>query len=355
MKRMKKAVWFIIAVMFTVLLWAVGYGLPATIAAALLLILFKLTAVPLEGFANELAIRRRLMENDADDIKAGINTIHSLGRVAYELHRITSSSHSFEEVMKIYLTMRQIQRNCIKIISALALIVITIIVFATDAENISFAVFGIVGTMAVCGAIVMGFKQSDKIEEEFINADPDSSDFVIDALPENPLGAEIELDAVYSFEGSTEIIKGITLKIEAGERFGIIGRSNCGKTSLVNLMTKKINPVSGEVYVGGGILRYMTDELIKSVFENKVAVFDNIRPDGDLTGKTVIITSAKTSDIMDCDKIAVMADGMIEAIGTHDTLLMNNALYREIFSAENPETTLPPMKDDFSEILGKIE
>ncbi|MDR0903937.1 MAG: ATP-binding cassette domain-containing protein [Ruminococcus sp.] len=352
---MKKTIWLITALIFIILLWIIGYGLPATIAAALLLILFKATVTPIEGFAKELTIRQRLMKNDVDDIRAGINTIHSLGRVAYEFHRITSASHNYEQMMKLYLTIRQIQKTFIKVISALAIFAVGVMAFAKFDEKPTYAFFGVIGTTAVLIAIVMGFRQADNIEEEFISADVKNSDFVIDALPENPLGAAIEIEAVYSFYGSKEVINGITLKIKAGERFGIIGRTNSGKTTLLNLITRKISPVSGEIYIDGGILRYMTEELVNEIFTNRVAIFDNIEPHGDFTGKTVIIASQKTADVMDCNRIAVIDNGMIEAIGTHEALLSNNLLYRELFTAENPDALIPPFGGEFSEILEKLE
>jgi ABC-type multidrug transport system fused ATPase/permease subunit len=352
---MKKAIWSVTALIFIILLWIIGYGLPATISAALLLILFKATVTPIEGFAKELTIRQRLMKNDTDDIRAGINTIHSLGRVAYEFHRISSASHSYEQMMKLYLTVRQIQKTFIKVISALAIIIVGIMAYVKYSGNSTYAFFGIIGTIAVLIAIVMGFRQADNIEEEFISADVKNSDFVIDALPENPLGAAIEIEAVYCFYGSKEVINGITLKIKAGERFGIIGRTNSGKTTLLNLITNKISPVSGEIYIDGGILRYMTEELVNEIFNNRVAIFDNIEPHGDHTGKTVIISSTNTADVMDCDRIAVIEGGMIDAVGTHDTLLSNNLLYRELFTAENPDAIIPPFGGEFSEIMEKLE
>lgn len=48
---------------------------------------------------------------------------------------------------------------------------------------------------------------------------------------------------------------------------------------------------------------------------------------------TVFIVSQRTSSVMNCDKILVMEDGEIEAVGTHDELLKKSAVYREIHSS----------------------
>ncbi len=45
---------------------------------------------------------------------------------------------------------------------------------------------------------------------------------------------------------------------------------------------------------------------------------------------TVFIVSQRTSSVMNCDKILVMEDGEIEAAGTHEELLKNSRVYKEI-------------------------
>ena len=50
---------------------------------------------------------------------------------------------------------------------------------------------------------------------------------------------------------------------------------------------------------------------------------------------TVIIIAQRISSIMDCDKIIVMDDGKIDAIGTHETLIKENKIYQEIYYSQN--------------------
>ena len=37
---------------------------------------------------------------------------------------------------------------------------------------------------------------------------------------------------------------------------------------------------------------------------------------------------------MDCDKIIVMDDGKIDGIGSHDELIKNNEIYRDIYESQ---------------------
>lgn len=65
--------------------------------------------------------------------------------------------------------------------------------------------------------------------------------------------ADIELRGV-SFryaDGEPEVLRGVNLKIEAGESVAIVGPSGCGKTTLLKVILGLNAPSSGEVLVGG--------------------------------------------------------------------------------------------------------
>lgn len=54
-------------------------------------------------------------------------------------------------------------------------------------------------------------------------------------------------------------------------------------------------------------------------------------------GPTVITVSQRASSVMHCDRILVLNDGKIEALGTHDELLKNCELYKEIYHSQFDE------------------
>ena len=70
---------------------------------------------------------------------------------------------------------------------------------------------------------------------------------------EGALSGSIELRNV-SFryaDGEPEVLRGVNLKIEAGESVAIVGPSGCGKTTLIKLMLGVHAPTEGKVLVGG--------------------------------------------------------------------------------------------------------
>ena len=73
------------------------------------------------------------------------------------------------------------------------------------------------------------------------------------------LAGSIELRNV-SFryaDGEPEILRGVNLKIEAGESVAVVGPSGCGKTTLIKLMLGVLAPTEGEVWVGGRPLQHL--------------------------------------------------------------------------------------------------
>ncbi len=53
-----------------------------------------------------------------------------------------------------------------------------------------------------------------------------------------------------------------------------------------------------------------------------------------LQGTTTIIIAQRITSISDADKIIVMNDGRIDAIGTHEELMKSNEIYREVYESQ---------------------
>jgi ATP-binding cassette subfamily B protein len=52
------------------------------------------------------------------------------------------------------------------------------------------------------------------------------------------------------------------------------------------------------------------------------------------SGKTAILISHRFSSVRMADRILVLAEGQIEAAGTHDELLAQSARYSELFELQ---------------------
>ena len=65
-----------------------------------------------------------------------------------------------------------------------------------------------------------------------------------------------------------------------------------------------------------------TDSLIRKAFKEEIP------------NTTKIIIAQRISSVQDADKIIVMSNGRIQAIGKHEELLRNNKIYKEIYTSQ---------------------
>ncbi len=67
-----------------------------------------------------------------------------------------------------------------------------------------------------------------------------------------PIKGFVEFDNVsFTYDGVNWVLKDINLKVKAGEKIAIVGSSGAGKTSLVNLIPRFIDPTKGVVKIDG--------------------------------------------------------------------------------------------------------
>lgn len=97
----------------------------------------------------------------------------------------------------------------------------------------------------------------------------------------------LELNQVRKRFGNTEIIRGVNLQIQKGERLAIIGPNGAGKSTLFNLISGRFAPTSGEILLNGqsiaGLPPYRINRLglsrsfqITNIF-HRLSVFENLR------------------------------------------------------------------------------
>lgn len=65
-----------------------------------------------------------------------------------------------------------------------------------------------------------------------------------------------------------------------------------------------------------------TDALIRNAFAEKIP------------STTKFIISQRLASVMDADKIIILDNGKIVAVGTHDELLKNNSIYKEVYNSQ---------------------
>ncbi len=75
------------------------------------------------------------------------------------------------------------------------------------------------------------------------------------------LKGDIELKNVsFEYEAGIPIIKNLSLKVEAGQMFGIVGKTGAGKSTIINLIARLYDVTGGEITIDGVPIRELSFE-----------------------------------------------------------------------------------------------
>ncbi len=162
-------------------------------------------------------------------------------------------------------------------------------------------------------------------------------------------------------QGPVHALKNINLHIQAGEVFGIIGRSGAGKSSLVRCMNLLNRPGSGKMIVNGRDLLQLSDAQLRQarqeigmVFQHfnllsSRTVFDNAALPLELAGVSKAQIAQRITPLLELVGLAHLANrypaqisggqkqrvGIARALASNPRVLLSD----EATSALDPETT----------------
>jgi ABC-type lipoprotein export system ATPase subunit len=73
-----------------------------------------------------------------------------------------------------------------------------------------------------------------------------------------------------TYEGGVEALRGVSLEFKAGEVVALLGRSGCGKTTLLNLCGAMDFPTSGEIQVAGKLTTKLDDAQLTALRRDEI-------------------------------------------------------------------------------------
>ena len=111
-------------------------------------------------------------------------------------------------------------------------------------------------------------------------------------------------------------LDGVSLRIAAGEKIGLVGRSGTGKSTLVNLLLRFFDPEAGSVEIDGQDIRYVTQESLRrqiAMVSQEAALLhrsirDNIAHGDAGVSEAAIVMAAENA----------AADGFIASLRDHE-------------------------------------
>lgn len=131
------------------------------------------------------------------------------------------------------------------------------------------------------------------------------------AAPKHPADSSVELaDVRFSYDGTKDVIKGVSLCVKAGQTVAFVGPSGGGKSTLASLIARFFDPQSGSINIGGVDARDIAKEelmnTVSFVFQNskliKASILDNVKlgkPDATREEVMAALQAAQCMDIIE--------------------------------------------------------
>lgn len=141
--------------------------------------------------------------------------------------------------------------------------------------------------------------------------------------PKHPKDGSVELkDVVFSYDGTTDVVNGVSLHIPSGSTVALVGPSGGGKSTLASLMCRFFDVKRGSILVGGTDVRDIPKEelmnTVSFVFQNsrllKGTLLDNVKLGKPDATEEEVLTALKAAQCMDI--VEKFPDGLHTVIGT---------------------------------------
>ena len=278
------------------------------------------------------------MSNDAVEYVRGIPVVKTFGQSVFSFKKFKATIDEYEKWVIAYT--KELRMPMMLYTAAIngvfAFLIVGGLLFTRNGVTSEFLLnllFYIIITPVISLTLTRIMYMS---ENELVVADALARvDSVLDAepVPENdhprhPKDASVSLkDVHFSYDGKTDVIKGVSLKIQPGQMVAFVGPSGGGKSTLANLICRFFDVQSGSVRVGGADVRDIPKEelmdTISFVFQNsrllKGSILDNVRLGRAQATEAEVLAVLKAAQCMDI--VEKFPAGIHTVIGTKGVYL----------------------------------
>ncbi|NLZ68037.1 MAG: ABC transporter ATP-binding protein, partial [Spirochaetales bacterium] len=226
-----------------------------------------------DKISDEISDETALMNKTASQALTGIRTVKAFGKEGKEKHRFANRNRYFFRLSvsleDIFASFDSATWSLSRIMQALSILLGGVLVIKrglTLGQLASYVEYvnSLVWPMLELGWLVSSFANSNasarKIKEVLDNYDEVIVKEPIQMLPKED--RTIEFKHVSLTLDGKAILKDINFKITKGNTLGIMGETGSGKSTIVNLLTRFLEPTSGVIRIGGvDITHLKTEEL----------------------------------------------------------------------------------------------
>ena len=126
--------------------------------------------------------------------------------------------------------------------------------------------------------------------------------------PRHPKDSSVTLkDVHFSYDGSEDVIRGVSMNIQPGQTVALVGLSGSGKSTLASLMVRFFDVGSGSIRIGDADVRDIPKEelmnTVSFVFQNsrllKGSILDNVKLGKPDATEAEVLAALKAAQCMD--------------------------------------------------------
>ena len=324
-------------VMMFVFDWRMG---AACLLAAVISIvaMFSMMGGKNAGFFHRYQREIEKMSGEAVEYVRGIPVVKTFGQTVFSFKKFKGTIDNYERWVIAYTKQLRWPMTfyTLAVNSVFAFLIAGAFLFArggTDGGALLNLLFYIIITPVISLTLTKIMYMS---ENKMIVADAlsridsvlDEAPVSVSEKPQHPKDSSIALhDVRFSYDGRTDVIRGVSMDIRPGQTVALVGPSGGGKSTLASLICRFFDVGSGSICVGGADVRDIPKEelmdTVSFVFQNsrllKGSILDNVklgRPDATEAEALSALRAAQCMDI-----IEKFPDGIHTVIGSKGVYL----------------------------------
>ncbi len=236
---------------------------PALVVPALLIILVSLAFTILSTFV-QMKISKRIMEKAAQENGVSfalINGVQKIKLAGAEKRAFARWAGIYKEEAELsydpplFLKVNAAISTAISLAGTILMYYLAVKSGVTPSEYITFnmaygMVTGAFSSLAAVALSIAQIKPIMEMAEPILETEPESSE---NKSVVTSIRGGIELSNVYFryAENMPYVVKGMSFKIKAGEYIAIVGKTGCGKSTLIRLLLGFEQPERGAIYYDG--------------------------------------------------------------------------------------------------------
>lgn len=306
------------------------------------LVLFPLCILPMAIYGRKVRKAGKQEEHEAaamavilQETFAGVRVIKSFAREDYQADQFDRSSKTqFRNSMKVRKSMEMVG-PCIETISAFGVTLALLYVYFTDLPLDKF--LGLLTGIFLLYNPVKSLSRMHLTLQKGLSATTnifklmEQRSTIKDAPDARVLGrcrGEVEFQNVtFSYGSAHSAVSGVSVHIEAGKKYALVGASGAGKSSMLSLLLRFYDPQEGAIRVDGHDLRAVSQRSLREnvgivtqeTFLFHDTIYENIRYGRLDATKAEILAAAKLAFAHDF--IMAQPEGYDTIIGDKGCLL----------------------------------